>query len=702
MNLKSLTAPFTKALAAFRHTAQSGPSWLGFGGRAGVNYAREVGSLLDASVVMAPVQWLQSAVPQARLTVTQTKKNGDVVELENHAALQLIRKPNAFYGDDVMWGGIVLSLCLDGNGFLMIARNGLNQPAELWYVPHWMLEPKWPRDGSEFISHYEYTPGGGVPATKVDPDDVIHFRLGLNPNNMRKGIAPLRSAIREIFMDNESSAFVSALLKNMGVPGVVISPKGGGTVATGDVEATKAYFEQQFAGDRRGKPLVMGSETVVSQFGFNPQQLSMGDARNLAEERICALLKIPPAVVGFGTGLDTTKVGATMEAMIRLAWVNGVLPILGLLADEVQRSLLPQFGNPAGLKAEWITDKVRALQEDEDKLVTRWGTKLTSGAITVYEYRVGVGLEADDSHRFYLRSFNQVEVPESETPEQRATRLGPVEPAPVEVSPAPAGKAKTDDHEEKARASAAGYKRAAAFAAAVQAQESALTKTAETRLRTLFEALGTATAKAAKPLVKLIKSDTKPDDASLVDQILARLGIAAWQTSLKSVLERNSDSVNSATGKVADAQGIEANAPDKVARAVIAAGGKRAKLVDLDEQTKSALFEALAEGRAAGEGPDALATRIQGMVEGGPWKSAETRARVIARTETKFAQNTSTIERGVAGGTSKFVVFDGRFGPGRSKPDHIARDGSIVDADRAREMADAEHPNGTLSFAPNF
>jgi uncharacterized protein with gpF-like domain len=154
--------------------------------------------------------------------------------------------------------------------------------------------------------------------------------------------------------------------------------------------------------------------------------------------------------------------------------------------------------------------------------------------------------------------------------------------------------------------------------------------------------------------------------------------------------------------EAAQRAGLGASLPDPVARAIVASGGRRAGLVDLAGQTRQALFDALAEGRAEGEGAQALADRIIAHVEGGHWQSAETRARIIARTETKYAQNISTIERARAGGVQRFVVFDGRLGPGRSLPSHIARDGSIVTADEAAAMADAEHPNGTLSFAPYF
>lgn len=679
-----MSSIFVKAFKAVERMLHGGSgSFFGMsvGGKGRVDYKREVGSLLDASVVMAPVQWVQRALPEARLVVKSRKRDGSIDMIDDHPMLELIQKPNPYYADIVLFWGTVLSMLTDGNAYWIIVRNGYKQPAELWYVPHWMMEPKWDNKGDEFIGHYEYKPGGGIAPQKIAPEDVVHFRHGINPRNLRKGIAPLDSAIREIFMDNESSAFVSALLKNMGVPGVVISPKGGVMAPQGDVDATKAWFQQQFGGDNRGKPLVMGAPTDVTPYGFNPQQMNMSESRDVAEERVCALLGIPAAVVGFGSGLQSTKVGATMEEMRKLAWHNGVLPIARLIADELQRSLLPLFPKTQGQIVDWDTDDVRALQEDEDKKTERWNKRLLGGAVTVAEAREAWGLDVDDSHRIYLRPINLIEVPEGEA-----------RPEPVALPSPKSRGAKAD------RASRDSYKRGAAFVRGVQAQERNLQKAIEGPLSQLFTDIGGAAAVAAKGELK----SAKEDDGVVVEQILSKLGIAGWQSKLKQIYAAHYEQAMNATAKVAADAGLGASVPDDVMRSVIAAGGRRSAMVDLTEQTKAAIFDALAEGRAAGEGADALAKRILGHVEGGPWGTADTRARVIARTETKYAQNISTIERARAGGVDMFIVFDGRLGPGRSKPDHIARDGSIVTAAEADEMAEAEHPNGTLSFAPYF
>lgn len=676
------------ALQSFRHGGGMSGFLGGFLRRTRFDYQKEVGDLLDASVVMAPVQWVQRALPEGEFKVRKRNKDGAWENLPGHLMLGLIQNPNPFYSDIVLWWGAVLSLLLDGNAYWMIVRNSLGRPAQLWYIPHWMLEPKWPDDGSVFISHYRYSPGGGVAPMDVAPEDVVHFRYGVNPRNLRKGLAPLGSVIREIFMDMESSNFVAALLRNMGVPGIVISPKGSAMPNPQDVAATKAYVQSQFSGDGRGRTLVLGAPTEVSQYGFNPQQMEVNGARDVAEERVCAAIGIPAAVVGLGAGLQTTKVGATMSEMGKQAWENGVLPVGKVIADELKRSLLPLFGDVTGLDVHYDASEVPAMQEDEDKRVERWNKKLQSGGITVYQYLIGIGEEANDSHRYYLRGIAMVEVPENGERPDRG-------------EPAKDRGAKSTD---EPKASKDAYKRAAAYALILQKQESGLQKAFEKPLIGFFDRLALDAMTTAMPLLEeqLGKSRGVKSDDLLVDMILDELGIPKWGSQLRRLYEAHYAEVATSASEAAASAGLGASMPDQVAQSIIAAGGRRAGIIDLSGQTRAAMFDAIAEGRAAGEGAEAIAARIYPLVAAGPSSDPEVRSRRIARTETKYAQNISTIERAKAAGVTRFVVFDGRLGPGRSKLEHIARDGSIVGTARAIQMAEEEHPNGTLSFGPHF
>lgn len=654
------------------------------------DYRGAVGDLIDSSVVTAPVQWVQRSLPEARLEVRRNKPDGSTDTLPTHGALELIQRPNPYYGDLALWAGTVFSYLTAGNAYWIKLRNGVGRPGELWYVPHWTMTPKGSDDGSVFIDRYEYRPGGGQGTYVYGPDDVVHFRHGIDPRNPRLGLAPIDGAIREIFMDLESSNFVASLLRNMGVPGMVLSPKAGATVSPDDVAATKAWIKQAFGGDRRGEPLVMGAPTDVAPYGFNPQQMNMSEARDIAEERICASLGIPAAVVGFGSGLQSTKVGATMEELRKLAWQNGVLPVARAFADELDRSLLGDFGPAAGLRMVWDTSEVQALQDDLVKLATRMNIAIGGGWGLVAEGREAMGWEVSDADRIYLRPAMALETP-------------------VDGRPAPGGPAK--GLVTKARASADKRLAARGYIVALQRQEEPLAKSMDQRLKRFFAALGKDAKSAAgevlnRDYVASSKgrdaAEEKAADDQLVEAILDRLGIDAHQATFRGLYEGHYLEVAKAITEAAQLAGLGGSLPDPVARAITGAGGKRAGLVDLGKQSRSALFDAIAEGRSLGEGSEALAGRIAGMIEAGPWGTVEQRARTIARTETKYAQNVSTIERARSANIEKFIVFDGRLGPGRSLPDHIARDGSIVTADEATRMAADEHPNGTLAFAPYF
>ncbi|UFX01146.1 phage portal protein [Sinorhizobium medicae WSM1115] len=680
---------FSKALTGMRHAPRPLLT-SGLLRRTRFDYRREIGDCLDASVVTAPVQWVQRSLPEARLTVMRYGRGGKVDDLADHDMLSLIARPNEYYGDIALWSGTVLSYCIAGNAYWLKARNGVGRPAELWYVPHWTMKPYGREDGSSLLSHYVYSPGGGIEPIKVEPADVVHFRHGIDPRDPRLGISPLDGAIREIFMDLESSNFVASLLRNMGVPGVVISPRGG-VVPAEDVEATKAWFQQAFGGDRRGGPLVMGAPTDVAPYGFNPQQMNMSEARDVAEERVCASLGIPAAVVGFGAGLQSTKVGATMAEMRKLAWHNGVLPIGRVFADEIDRSLLPDFGPATGrVKTVWDTSEVLALADDEDKETERWNKRVQGGWVMVSEAREAAGLDVDDSHKIYLRPISVVEVAAGAPPRDGQATEEPKERGEKAVAPLQARRAGTR------------------FLRLVAAQEEPRARAFEERLKVFFKELGKAARQAALPLIE--EEDLSPkekaieekSDELLVARILDALGIGTHWTTFRQMFEAQYLEVAKEVSQAAELAGISGSLPDPVGRAVAAAGGRRAGLIDLSAQSKAALFDAIAEGRAEGLGATQLATRIADHVEGGPWASPEIRARIIARTETKYAQNISTIERGRAAGVERFIIFDGRLGPGRSLPSHIARNGGIVTAAEAMQMAAAEHPNGTLSFSPYF
>ncbi len=685
-----LWSRMVKALAPdqVRHRSNA-PLFMGFLARTKVDYAREIGDKTDSSVVMAPIQWIQRAVPEARFRVVKDDGDGGVEEVEGHPLTKVMGHPNGAYSQTALMSGAILDYLTRGNGIWHAVRNPGGVVVEFWYAPAATMEPKFPKDGSEFITHWEYKPGAGTPQ-RLELEDVIHFRHGIDPKNARLGFSPLHSVIREIFIDLEASTFSASMLRNMGIPGLMIAPKNEQQMTPDETKATKQWLAEAHTGDNRGKPLVMGMPTTVTEFGFSPDKMALSAVRNVAEERVTANLGIPAAVVGFGSGLEQTKVGATMTELRKQAWTNGVVPILLVFAEEIGRVALTDEEREKGLRCEFDTSDVLALQDDEKMLADRWNTMVKGSWATRAEGRRAVGLDADDTDDVYLVPFSTFEVPRGSPPQN----------SPPGDGAAAQGKRLTKGH----AASQAGLR----YVRQLDQMQPKLAGLMERKLVKVFADMGKAAEAAATSALKglvRISGDahwtklTTADEA-LVRRILKAMGIPASENAFKTIYEQFYLTVAEDVAGAGETVGLGVNLTDPVARSVVAAGGKRAGLVDLSAQTKDALFDALTEGRADGLGADALARKIRDTVGSGPWRTPAIRAKVIARTETKFAQNVATVARAKDAGVEKFVVHDGRLGPGRSTPSHIERDGSIVTAAVAERMAETEHPNGTLSFSP--
>src|SRR5438552_1145485 len=108
-----------------------------------------------------------------------------------------------------------------------LGRDAAGAVREFWYLPHWQVAPLYPSDGSEFQTGWLYTVNGRRFELRLE--DVVHFRFGIDPTNQRLGVSRLYPVLREVATDNAISTMLGALFRNMGVPGVLISPADGQT-----------------------------------------------------------------------------------------------------------------------------------------------------------------------------------------------------------------------------------------------------------------------------------------------------------------------------------------------------------------------------------------------------------------------------------------------------------------------------------------
>lgn len=346
---------------------------LGFTGRLPDerNYESMVGDGSNSSLVQACIAWVANAFSQSNPVVLTVNDAGDYEEPDaSNPVARLVRRPTydptmrrSFYSWRPFIQATLTSFIVDGNAYWLKVRSEYSRVVQLWYVPHWMMEPWWEIGSSSFIEYYRYSPSFGGPAgttyAEIAPSEVVHFRDGLDPGNTRKGFSKVKTLLREIYTDEEAARWTASLLKNQAVPGLVVSPGAGWTPQENDLKAVKTRIEETTSGDNKGRVVVLSGPTNVQQYGFSPEQMKLEGLRNVPEERVSSLVGIPAAVVGFGTGLEMTKVGATMAELVDLAWMNGVLPRMSVLASEISEQLFDDFG---------VDDQINAFHFDVSKV----------------------------------------------------------------------------------------------------------------------------------------------------------------------------------------------------------------------------------------------------------------------------------------------------------------------------------------------
>lgn len=379
-----------------------------------IDYRAEAGDPATNAIVMACVGWIVSTFPEAPLQV-QRRQGDTLTVVPAHPLVALTEMPNPYYSGQDLWDAMLTDFNISGNGFWLAPLNSGGRAAELWYEPSFSIRPL--STAEEFISGWQvYRTNRGW--LDLDPAAVrvIHFRDGIDPHDPRLGLSDLAAAFREMYTDNEAARYTATLLRNRGVPGVVISPKDNDAIV--DAAGVKRAYQENFTGDNRGGVMVTSGPMEVSKLDFSPAEMDLGALRTIPEERISALLGVPAIVAGLGAGLDSATYSNFKQAE-RKGWTGNIIPAHRRFAAALQVQLLPLCGDPASERVGFDHSQVAALQEDQDSLYTRMATGYNAGFIKRNEARQATGWPTDD--------------PADDVYKSGATTLAPPELAPLKA-----------------------------------------------------------------------------------------------------------------------------------------------------------------------------------------------------------------------------------------------------------------------------
>lgn len=371
------------------------------------DFTRLAGDLSQNAVVALALRWYadQFFEPDLQVQKRLVTKNENKV-IVGHPMVGLIDDPNPAYDAITMMGAVVNSYLTDGNAYLQKVRNDGGEVVQLWWLPHWQVVPV-RNNEYDYVSYYQRTFEGGT--SRIEPEDLVHFRYGLDPYNQMRGISPLRSVIREVVGDNAASTYSTALLLNQGAVPYLITP--GDKDGTIDAEDAQTYEKKldRTTGDGSGRSLIFSSHVNVTKLGLSPEDLALDKIRDVPEDRITAALGLNAMCLGLTSGANA-KTYANYAAAVQASYHAGLIPLQTRIAETLYRQLLPDFESDVKRHTvRWDYSAVQALQESQDAVAKRQVLLFNSDLITRATVLTSLGMDSGPEDDVY---HHQIVVPE--------------------------------------------------------------------------------------------------------------------------------------------------------------------------------------------------------------------------------------------------------------------------------------------------
>lgn len=354
----------------------------------------EAGDLGLNSVVAISMDWYTRNFTQSIPKVYRKIDSESVASVE-HPILNLVKNPSNSYVSSIFWSFVINDYKLLGNAFVRKIRVG-KQVVSLQFLPADMVTPI--GTPKEPINHWIYTVDGA--SYKIEKEDMIHFRYGRDPLDMRLGRSPVSAVLREIATDNYASTTSYGIMKNNALPSIILGPDAteiSVDISPDDARTIKRRLQEDFSGDQSGGVAVMTGPYKMDRVSWSPEELALDVIRRLPEERITAALGLNAMCLGLGAGLERSTY-QNYERAQQAAYEEGLIPLLKQMSEVITFNLMYEYSETSdGDYFEFDISSARALADDLNASSIRAERLFKAGICTLEEAKIISGLSVTGS-----------------------------------------------------------------------------------------------------------------------------------------------------------------------------------------------------------------------------------------------------------------------------------------------------------------
>ena len=362
------------------------------------------------AVVFACIQSKVKALNASRFQIVDIA-SGEAIG--DHPVRVLIHNPNPFTSEYSFWEQVLLSLDLAGIAYIHKVRNAEGGLVEmLWNLRPDSIKPV--TDATSFIKHYVQEIGGSSRTISIDDLIVIKYT---NPDNPFAGQPPLNAALRDTATDNEATDFKKVMLQNKGMsPGIIISTKSKMTNEMRD--RFVADWAQRFGSENRGRPVITEMNAMdIKSLALNMNELAIRDLTDISEARICAVLGVPPIIVGVNVGLSNATYSNAAEFR-KSFYEDTIIPLQNLIDDSLDADLIQEADST--VRGEFNNSNVPALAGIRQAKFDQADKAVVNGWWTINEARIEVGKMAIDGGDIFRQPSNPSDAGSAEKSQMEA------------------------------------------------------------------------------------------------------------------------------------------------------------------------------------------------------------------------------------------------------------------------------------------
>ena len=337
-------------------------------------------------------------------TIYQAKKlqKNALVELQHTELHDLLNRPNPAQSYNSWLTEIVAFGKLTGNRYIYglgpDTGANANRYTELYVLPAQIVEIV---SGGlmQPVKEYriEYNGNYSMPA-----EDILHIK-DFNPyydgtGSHLYGQSPLAAGMRTLTANNEAVTTGVKYLQNQTARGLLMADEG--DLNEVQAQQLKDKFRQQYQGSgNAGDVIITPKKLSWVNFGLNASDVSLIEQYNASIKDLCNIFGVPVQLLN---NTEATTYNNMKEAKKAL-YQNAVIPELVKLRDELNRWLVPKFGD--NLYIDFDFTSIPELQEENEKVVDQlskawWLTPNEKRAVMNY----GVDQDTPEMDDYYIPS----------------------------------------------------------------------------------------------------------------------------------------------------------------------------------------------------------------------------------------------------------------------------------------------------------